>query len=135
VVLRGSGFGGSGGVSVSAAFGVVMVTGPNAALMQCLLMGLKMQTILEILLVNTKTGNSKKTGQPFSISEAHCVLRDESGKAGAVGVLTVPKGMEARAVPGIYTASFAIEAPTYGDNQGKVIAVLKDLIPLAPAKG
>lgn len=89
-----------------------------------------MQTILEILLVNTKTGVGKKTNQPYSISEAHCVLRDETGKAGAVGVLTVPKGMEASAVPGIYTASFAIEAPTYGDNQGKVIAVLKGLVPV-----
>jgi hypothetical protein len=89
-----------------------------------------MQTILEILLVNTKAGNAKKTGLPYSISEAHCVLRDETGKAGAVGVLTVPKGLEAAAVPGIYTASFAMEAPTYGEMQGKVIAVLKGLVPV-----
>ncbi|GEM_PF-2328685 len=89
-----------------------------------------MQTILEILLVNTKSGNAKKSGLPYSISEAHCVLRDETGKAGAVGVLTVPKGLEAAAVPGIYTASFAMEAPTYGEMQGKVIAVLKGLVPV-----
>lgn len=92
-----------------------------------------MQTILEILLVNTKTGTGKKSGQPYSISEAHCVLRDETGKAGAVGVLTVPKDLEATAKPGIYTASFQMEAPTYGENQGKVIAVLKGLIPVPPS--
>jgi hypothetical protein len=91
-----------------------------------------MQTVLEILLVNTTTGNAKKTGQPYSISEAHCVLRDETGKAGAVGVLTIPKGLEASAVPGIYTAHFAMEAPTFGENQGKVIAVLKGLVACPP---
>jgi hypothetical protein len=89
-----------------------------------------MQTILEILLVNTKTGTARKTGQPYSISEAHCVLRDETGKAGAVGVLTVPKDLEAIAVPGVYTASFALEAPTYGENQGKVVAALRGLVPI-----
>jgi hypothetical protein len=89
-----------------------------------------MQTILEILLVNTKTGTARKTGQPYSISEAHCVLRDETGKAGAVGVLTVPKDLEAMAVPGVYTASFALEAPTYGENQGKVVAALRGLVPI-----
>jgi hypothetical protein len=91
-----------------------------------------MQTILEILLVNVKAGNSKKSGQPYSISEAHCVLRDETGKAGAVGVLTVPKALEAVAVPGVFTASFAMEAPTFGEQAGKVIAVLKGLIPVPP---
>lgn len=89
-----------------------------------------MQTILEILVVNTKTGTGKKSGQPYSISEAHCVLRDTDGKAGAVGVLTVPKDLEAVAKPGVYTASFALEAPTFGENQGKVVAALKGLVPV-----
>jgi hypothetical protein len=92
-----------------------------------------MQTILEILLVNAKEGTSKKTGQPFSIKEAHCVLRDQTGKAGAVGVLTVPKALESVAVPGTYTASFTLDAPTYGPDQGKVIASLSGLVPLPPS--
>lgn len=115
---------------MSSAFCPVVVTGQNAALLRCLLIGQTMQTILEILLVNTKTGTAKKSGQPYSISEAHCVLRDETGKAGAVGVLTVPKDLEKIAVPGVYTASFALEAPTYGENQGKVVAALKGLVPV-----
>lgn len=89
-----------------------------------------MQTILQILLVNTKTGTAKKSGQPYSISEAHCVLRNEDGTAGAVGVLTIPKDLEAVAKPGVYTASFALDAPTYGENQGKVVAALKGLVPV-----
>jgi hypothetical protein len=108
----------------------LVVSGQGAALLQRLLIGQTMQTILEILLVNTKTGTARKTGQPYSISEAHCVLRDETGKAGAVGVLTVPKDLEAMAVPGVYTASFALEAPTYGENQGKVVAALRGLVPI-----
>ncbi|MBA2676136.1 cellulose synthase [Ramlibacter sp.] len=89
-----------------------------------------MHSILEILLVNTKTGTAKKSGQPYSISEAHCVLRDESGKAGAVGVLTVPKALEEVAKPGLYTASFTLEAPTYGENAGKIVAALSGLVPI-----
>ncbi|HZY18626.1 MAG TPA: cellulose synthase [Ramlibacter sp.] len=89
-----------------------------------------MQTVLEILLVNSKDGTSKKTGQAFSIKEAHCVLRDTAGKAGAVGVLTVPKALEAVAKPGLYTASFTLDAPTYGPDQGKVVATLAGLVPI-----
>lgn len=89
-----------------------------------------MQTILEILLVNTKTGTGKKSGQPYSISEAHCILRNEDGTAGAVGVLTVPKALEEVAKPGMFTAAFSLEAPTFGENAGKIIAALKGLTPV-----
>jgi hypothetical protein len=89
-----------------------------------------MQTIIQILLVNKKEGTAKKTGNAYDIREAHCVLRNEDGTAGAVGVLNVPKDLYDKAVPGVFTASFAVEAPTYGENQGKVIAVLKNLVPV-----
>jgi hypothetical protein len=108
----------------------LVITGHRAALLRFLLNGKTMNTILEILLVNVKAGNSKKTGQPYSISEAHCVLRDTTGKAGAVGVLTVPKALEAVAQPGVYTASFTMEAPTFGENQGKIVAALSGLVPV-----
>lgn len=97
-----------------------------------------MHTVLEILLINTKEGTAKKTGQPYKISEAHCVLRDSAGKPGSVGVLTIPKALEAVAKPGLFTAGFTLEAPTYGPDQGKVVATLASLTPidarqLAPA--
>lgn len=93
-----------------------------------------MQTILQILLINTKEGTAKKTGNAYKISEAHCVLRDEDGKPGAVGVLTIPKDLEAAAKPGLFTASFSLEAPTFGENQGKVVAMLKGLVPVDEAR-
>jgi hypothetical protein len=90
-----------------------------------------MNSILQILLVNVKEGNAKKTGNPYKISEAHCVLLNDQGHPSAVGVLNVPKALEAVAVPGSYTAAFALEAPTYGENQGKIVATLSGLVPLA----
>jgi hypothetical protein len=89
-----------------------------------------MQSILEILLVTVKAGNAKKTGQPYSISEAHCVLRNDDGTPGAVGVLVVPKILEAVAKPGLFTASFGLQAASYGEQQGRIVAVLTGLTPV-----
>jgi hypothetical protein len=47
--------------------------------------------------------------------------------------LTVPKALEDKAVPGVYTASFTLEAPTYGPDQGKVVASLVGLVAVDPA--
>lgn len=93
-----------------------------------------MQSIIEILIVNTKEGKAKKTGNDYKIMEAHCVLRNDDGTPGAVGVLTVPKALEQSAKPGTYTASFALEAATYGENQGKIVAALKGLVPVPPGQ-
>lgn len=89
-----------------------------------------MQSILEILLVSLKTGKSKKTNQDYSISEAHCVLRNTDGTAGAVGVLVVPKALESVAVPGLFTAGFGLVAASYGEQQGRIVAQLASLTPL-----
>lgn len=91
-----------------------------------------MQSILEILVVNTKSGNSKKTGQPYSIPEAQCVLKNDDGTVAAVGVLVIPKQLEEQAKPGSYTGTFALEAATFGENQGRIVAKLVGLTPLPP---
>lgn len=91
-----------------------------------------MQSILEILVVNTKSGTSKKTGNPYSIPEAQCVLRNEDNTVAAVGVLVIPKDLEAIAKPGVYTGSFALEAATFGENQGRIVAKLVGLTPVPP---
>lgn len=90
-----------------------------------------MQSVLEILTVQTKEGIGKKSGQAYKIMEAHCVLRNDDGSAAAVGVLTVPKSLEESAKVGLYRAGFALEAPTFGENQGKIVAALKSLMPVA----
>jgi hypothetical protein len=108
----------------------LLTRGHGAALLRLLLQGQTMHTVLEILVINTKEGTAKKTGQPYKIMEAHCVLRDMAGKAGSVGVLTIPKALEAVAKQGLFTASFTLDAPTYGPDQGKVIAALSGLVPI-----
>lgn len=89
-----------------------------------------MQSILEILVINTKSGKSKKTGNDYSIPEAQCVLKNDDGSVAAVGVLVIPKHLEEQAKPGSYTGSFALEAATFGENQGRIVAKLVGLTPL-----
>ncbi|WP_454903229.1 cellulose synthase [Variovorax gossypii] len=92
-----------------------------------------MQSILEILVINTKTGKSKKTGNDYSIPEAQCVLRNDDQSVAAVGVLVIPKHLEDQAKPGLFTGSFALEAATFGENQGRIVAKLVGLTPLPPS--
>ena len=92
-----------------------------------------MQSIIEILLVTVKSGTSKKTNQPYSISEAQCILRNEDGSPGAVGVLVVPKTLEEVAKPGMFTAAFGLVAASYGEQQGRIVAQLVGLNPLPPS--
>lgn len=92
-----------------------------------------MQSILEILMISNKSGKAKKTGNDFSINEAHCVLRNDDGSPGAVGVLVIPKILEAVAKPGMFTGSFALQAATFGENQGRIVAALVGLTPVPPS--
>lgn len=91
-----------------------------------------MQSILEILVINTKSGTSKKSGQAYSIPEAQCVLRNDDGSVSAVGVLVIPKHLEEVAKPGIFTGVFALEAASYGENQGRIVAKLSGLTAVPP---
>jgi hypothetical protein len=90
-----------------------------------------MQSILEILVINVKEGTAKKSGQAYRIPEAQCVLRNDDGSVGAVGVLLIPKSLEAVAKPGMFTGTFALQASTFGENAGRITAVLTGLIPAA----
>lgn len=101
--------------------------------MAVLSQGQTVNSILQILVVNTKSGTSKKTQQPYSIPEAQCVLLNDDGTVSAVGVLVIPKQLEEQAKPGTYTGSFALEAGTYGENQGRIVARLVGLTPLPPS--
>lgn len=89
-----------------------------------------MQSILEILAINVKEGTSKKTNAAYKIPEAQCVLRNEDGSVGGVGVLVIPKSLEAVAKPGIFTGSFALESASYGPDQGRIVARLVGLVPV-----
>lgn len=94
-----------------------------------------MQSILEILVIHVKEGKAKKTGADYRIPEAHCVLRNDDDSVAAVGLLVIPKDLEEVAKAGQkYTASFALEAASFGENQGRIVARLVGLTPIPPGR-
>lgn len=92
-------------------------------------------SIVEILKVNeARTGTSQKTGKPWAMQEAECILRDQEGGVVQVGVLDVPKELIDNLRPGVYTASFTLTA---GYSDRKIGARLVALTPMptrAPVK-
>lgn len=90
-----------------------------------------MQSIIQVLKVNDlKSGTSKKTGQPYEMQDAECLLLDDAGAIQAVGVLDIPKSLRDVVKPGTFTASFGLRR---GIMTGKIEAVLTGLTPV-PAK-
>lgn len=92
-----------------------------------------MQSIIQILKLNDlKSGISKKTGNPYEMQDAECLLLTQDGQVDQVGVLQVPKALREVAKPGTFTATFALNS-NYASR--RIEAVLTGLIPLAkPAK-
>jgi len=87
-----------------------------------------MQSILQILKINDpKTGVSKKTGNPYDMQDCECLLINDDGSVGSVGVLQVPKSLRDVVKVGTFTASFALQA---GFQDRRIGAVLTGLIPL-----
>lgn len=68
-----------------------------------------MQAVIQILKVNElKSGVSKKTGNPYELQDAECVLLDDNGQPSQIGVLGIPKDLRGKVTPGVYTGSFAL---------------------------
>ena len=89
-----------------------------------------MRSILEVLKIETKSGDSAKTGKPYAISTAHCIVRNDDGSISAVGTMRIPKVFEDVAKPGVFTASFGLATPDYGADQGKIVAQITSLTPV-----
>lgn len=90
-----------------------------------------MQSVIQILKVNeVKRGTSSKSGRPYEMQDAECLLLSESGEVDQVGVLRIPKELRDVVKPGTFTASFALSA-RYDTRQ--IEAVLTGLVPLPPA--
>jgi hypothetical protein len=65
------------------------------------------KNLLEILSINVQSGVSKKTGQPFSLPKAQCILKSGDGTI-RIGELMLPKDM-AETKPGKYLAEFELD--------------------------
>lgn len=91
-----------------------------------------MQSILQILKLNDpKTGVSSKTGRPYDMQSAECLLLTDTGAVDQVGVLDVPKHLRDKVTLGTFLGSFAMRANM---ASRKIEAVLVDLTPMPPQK-
>jgi hypothetical protein len=69
------------------------------------------QSIIQILKLNEpKVGTSKKTGQPYDMQDAECMLLDDNGEISQVGVLQIPKSLRGKVDKGVYLGTFALQA-------------------------
>ena len=91
-------------------------------------------SIIEILkLGETRTGVGK-TGKPWAMQEAECILRDQEGQVTQVGVLDVPRDLIDNLRPGVYTASFTLNAHYQPRKIGAQLVALTPMPPRSPAK-
>lgn len=93
-----------------------------------------MNASLEILLIKQKSGVSRTTGKPYTLNEAHCVVRGDDGVPSGVGTLLIPNSFVEVPKPGLYSATFQMVASTYGESAGKISAELCTLTPMKPLK-
>lgn len=86
-----------------------------------------MQSILQIIKVNDeKTG--VKDGRPWAIQDCECILLKDDGTPDQVGVLSLPKDLRGRVVPGTFLGTFALRADL---RSRRIEAVLTGLQPYA----
>lgn len=92
-----------------------------------------MQSLIQILKMNEpKTGVSGKTGKPYDMQDAECLLLNDDGSLAQVGVLQVPRALREVAKVGKFSASFALQA---NFASRRIEAVLVGLTPIpAPSK-
>lgn len=89
-----------------------------------------MQSIIQVLKVNDlKSGISRKTGNPYEIQDAECILLKDDGSVDQVGVLQVPKSLRDKVHPGVFTGSFALRSNM---QSRQIEAVLTDITPVPP---
>lgn len=89
-----------------------------------------MQSVIQVLKVNdTRKGVSRKTGNPYEMQDAECLLLTADGVIDSVGVLQVPRELMGKVEKGTFTASFALR-PNMSSR--RIEAVLTNLTPLPP---
>lgn len=87
-----------------------------------------MQSIIQVLKVNEpKTGTSKKTGNPYDMQDAECILLNDDGSVGSVGVLQVPKSLRETVAVGKFAATFALHS---NFASRRIEAILVGLVPI-----
>lgn len=87
-----------------------------------------------ILAINVRSGVSAKTGRPYTIREAQCILEQEieGQRSVVVGVINLPDALADRDA-GEYLADFAL-AQGSGPDSGKLVPRIVSLVPFGMPK-
>lgn len=92
-----------------------------------------MQALIQIIKVNEpRNGTSQKTGKPWLMQDAECLLLGDDGSPQHVGVLLLPRSLtgDSAPKPGTYTGSFSLQSSL---RDRRIEAVLTGLVPV-PAR-
>ena len=65
-------------------------------------------SLLQVLRVDEKSGISSKTGRPYTMHTAQCIVLDDNGAPSLVGVLDIPRAMVGKVEVGTFLGSFSI---------------------------
>jgi hypothetical protein len=90
---------------------------------------------LTILDVTHRSGISKKTGNPWAIHEAQCILEqeDSEGKKILVGTINLPEVLK-ESTPGDYLAEFSLFRSSEGKLEPRVVSLQPFGMPVAKGK-
>lgn len=88
-------------------------------------------SLVQIIVVN-EARSGTKDGRQWSMQDAECILLKDDRTPSQVGVLMIPKDLQGKVTPGLYTASFALR-PNMASR--RVEAVLTGLVPVPTGKG
>ena len=89
-----------------------------------------MQSLLQIIKVNEPRSGTKD-GRAWQMQDAECILLNDDGTVGSVGVLRLPKSLQGKVQTGTFTGSFALQPEL---STRRIMAVLVDLTPVPPHK-
>lgn len=89
-----------------------------------------MQSILQIIKVNDEK-SGVKDGRPWAIQDCECILLKDTGEPDQVGVLSLPKDLRGKVIPGTFLGTFALRADL---RSRRIEAVLTGLQPYATKK-
>lgn len=88
-------------------------------------------SLVQIIVVNDARSGTKD-GRQWSMQDAECILLKEDMTPSQVGVLMIPKDLQGKVSPGVYTATFALR-PNMASR--RIEAILTGLTPVpAPRK-
>ena len=87
---------------------------------------------IQILKLNDiEKGISAKSGKPWERHTAETMLLDDSGACLKVGKLDISPSLRGTVTVGQYTATFGLDVPDYGPNQGRITSYLTGLLSTA----